>query len=137
MTGATQILVVFSGATTIPWLRLLRPGFRHCFAVWCDGRRWLTCDAMAHATHIAVHDLPPGFDMAAWYRAAGLRVVRVHPYAQQACPRTPAPLAPFTCVESVKRLIGLRARRVVTPYQLWRHLAAEERPTTSPKGYPT
>jgi len=122
MTRAGPILVVFSGATTIPWLRLLRPGFRHCFAVWCDGQRWLTYDPMAHGTHIGVHDLPPRFDMAAWYRAAGLRVASVRPYARPERPR-PAPLAPFTCVEAVKRLIGLRHRRVLTPWQLWRHLA--------------
>lgn len=149
MIQATTMLAVFSGATTIPWLRLLRPGFRHCFLVWCDGRRWITYDPLAHATHIAVHELDPGFDMAAWYRAAGLRVVRVaqvaratpnvrvQPYADSfggVAPDltpgfrppgpapTPAPMAPFTCVEAVKRALGLRARRVITPWQLWRHL---------------
>ncbi len=117
--AATRALVVFSGETTIPWLRLLRPGFRHCFLVWCDGRRWLTYDPMAHGTHIAAHDLAPAFDMAAWYRAKGLRVAAVRPYAP---PHRPAPLAPFTCVEAVKRALGLHCRRIVTPWQLWRAL---------------
>ena len=31
-------------------------------------------------------------------------------------------LRPLTCVEIVKRLIGLQARSVVTPYQLYRRL---------------
>jgi hypothetical protein len=28
-----RVLVVFSGTTDIPWLRVLKPGFRHCFAL--------------------------------------------------------------------------------------------------------
>lgn len=110
------MLVVFSGESTIPWLRLLRPGFRHCFVVWCDGRRWLTYDPMAHATHIAAHDLVPEFDMRAWYRAAGLRVVEV---AHCSSAAKPFPTFWWSCVEAVKRAIGLRRFWVWTPYQLY------------------
>ena len=32
------------------------------------------------------------------------------------------PLAPFTCVEAVKRVLGIRARHILTPWQLRRYL---------------
>ena len=34
---------------------------------------------------------------------------------------------PITCVEIVKRLLGVRAPAVVTPHQLYRHLLREDR----------
>jgi hypothetical protein len=44
----------------------------------------------------------------------------------------PAPLAPFTCVEAAKRVLGLHDRRVVTPWQLYRRLIDPE--LTDPNG---
>ena len=32
------------------------------------------------------------------------------------------PLRPYSCVESVKRILGIRAGLVLTPWQLYRHL---------------
>jgi hypothetical protein len=34
-------------------------------------------------------------------------------------PRRPAPLRPYTCVEAVKRILGLHAPWVITPWQLY------------------
>ena len=36
--------------------------------------------------------------------------------------KRPAPLMVFTCVEAVKRVLGLHRRLVFTPWQLYRHL---------------
>lgn len=125
--GPQDAFVVFSGETGIRWLRwLLRPGFRHCFVVWRDGARWVSFDPLAHRTEILVHDLPDGFDLPGWLAGQGHTLARARFAAP---PPRPAPLMPMSCVEAVKRVLGLHSRRIVTPWQLYRHLV-------SPPHYP-
>ena len=111
--------VVFSGETDLPWLRFLRPGFRHCFVLLNDGRHWLSCDPLANKTEITVHHVPADFDLPEWLSQRGQRVVRA---SVRAAPRRCAPPMPFTCVEAVKRILGLHDRWIMTPWQLYRHL---------------
>ncbi|PWC36444.1 hypothetical protein [Azospirillum sp. TSO35-2] len=111
--------VVYRGEAPLWWLRVLKPGFRHCLALLHDGRRWVVVDPLAGFTDIAVLDLPAGFDLPGWYRAQGLTVDAAPLHR----PAAAAPWGPFTCVEAVKRLIGLRAPWVLTPWQLHRHLS--------------
>ncbi|SDG53474.1 hypothetical protein SAMN05216241_11920 [Limimonas halophila] len=112
-------LVIFAGRAELGWLRVLKPGFRHCFAAVHDGHGWILYDPLSHATDIRA--LPPATaeDLAAWFRARGHTVVAV---PRRRVRRRPAPWGPFTCVEALKRLLGIRARRVWTPWQLYRHL---------------
>jgi hypothetical protein len=65
--------------------------------------------------------LPSAFDLAAEYRRLALDVIEVMPAA---VPLRRAPLGLFTCVETAKRLLGVRARWVLTPWQLRRWLLA-------------
>lgn len=116
--------VGFGGDAGLRWLRLLKPGFRHCFLILNDGRHWLTLDPMAGWTEVAVQPVPAAFDLIEWYRQQGFLVV---PATIRAQPARPLPLAPFTCVEAVKRALGLRAWRVLTPHQLFRRLLADGR----------
>lgn len=113
-------LVVFSGAAHLWWLRLLRPGFRHCFVALRFADSWVVVDPMAHQTEVAVFAAAPLAAVADAYRRLGMTVVAcpVRP-----APRRPAPWRPFTCVEAAKRLLGLRAARVFTPWQLYRHIS--------------
>ena len=121
MTAAPTAWVVYRGEAPLWWLRLLRPGFRHCLALLNDGRRWVAVDPLAGFTDVAVLDLPADFDLPGWYPAPLRR------------PAGPAPWGPFTCVEAVKRLIGLRAPWVLTPWQLHRHLTGGDRPCPHPQ----
>jgi hypothetical protein len=114
-----RALVVFGGEPAARWLRLLKPGFRHCFVALDDGVSWLTLDPLSHRLELAATAVPSAFDLAAHCRDRGLLVVEVTP---PAVPLKPAPLGFFTCVEAVKRALGLHARRVLTPHQLYRHL---------------
>lgn len=112
--------VVFSGQTDLPWLRWLRPGFRHCFVVLHDGMHWLTVDPMLHRMDVRVHrDLPRDFDLPRWLAGRGQFVM---PAAVDVKRRKPAPWRPFTCVEAVKRVLGLHAGFILTPWQLYRYL---------------
>lgn len=120
--ATTKAFAIFSGQTDLPWLRVLRPGFRHCFALLHDGRQWISYDPLASHTELMTHNLPPGFDLPGWLQSRGLTVVP----APMNRIRKAAPLMPFTCVEAVKRVLGVRARLVLTPWQLYRFLTAQQ-----------
>lgn len=108
--------VVFSGQADLPWLRVLKPGFRHCYVLINDGRCWYSVDSMSNLTDINIHHhVPPSFDLPAWLEERGLRVLRC-PVVR---PVRPAPWMPFTCVEAVKRVLGLHSFWIWTPWQLY------------------
>jgi hypothetical protein len=114
--------VVFSGqCDDIPWLRILRPGFRHCYALLNDGRHWVCFDPLSNYTDINVHELPAAFDLPLWLKDHGHTVVK----AKVKRGVKEAPWMPHTCVEAVKRVIGLHARLIITPWQLYRHLMVQ------------
>lgn len=121
--GAAEVAVwvAFSGRADQPWLRLLRPGFRHCFGALADGRGWTLVDPLAGRLVVERLAVPAEFDLPAFWRRAGFRVLG---------PFTPAPprpslapfLAPFTCVTACLRLLGLGWVGVLTPFGLYRRL---------------
>jgi hypothetical protein len=121
--AATPALVVFADDTTLKWLRPLKSGFRHCFVLVKRDGAWILCNPLSHYTDLdAVGGSLGGPAMADWYRRQGFTVVEtlaVRP------PPVCAPVRPFTCVEAVKRALGLQAPWVFTPAQLYRHLTGD------------
>lgn len=111
--------VVFSGQTDAPWLQLLKPGFRHCFVLLHDGDHWLSVDPMLNFTDVQVQPVAAGFDLPRWLEGRGHKVVSAPVDRSRVTPAFPAP---FTCVEAVKRVLGLRAPLAFTPWRLYRHL---------------
>ena len=112
--------VVFSGQTEISWLKFLKPGFRHCYVLINDGERWMSLDPLSHVTEVSVHHhVPADFELPAWLESRGNRVVKA-PMNRDIT--KPAPFMIFTCVEAVKRVLGIHRRGIVTPWQLYRHL---------------
>lgn len=121
-TPARIALVAFTGHTELRLLRLLKPGFRHCFLALPDRGQWLLYDPMAHATALQGLPLAPGVCAFDALLAEGYTVV---PARVRTAPRRPAPPAPFTCVEAVKRALGIHARWIVTPWHLFRYLTTD------------
>ncbi|CAA7627411.1 hypothetical protein [Magnetospirillum sp. SS-4] len=117
-----RALVVFSDRADLVWLRLLRRGFRHCFLVLGSSGGWVSLNAMAHRVEVAVLPVAADFDLAGWYRTRGLTVVETAPVLP---PRRPLPLRPFTCVEMVKRSLGIADGGIFTPWQLFRYFSRE------------
>lgn len=112
--------VVFSGKTDLPWLRFLKPGFRHCFVLINDGRQWVSVDPMSNHMDVTVHHVPQEFDLPLWMKDRGNIVVKA---PVNKALNKPAPWMLMTCVEVVKRVLGLHSRTIFTPWQLYRHLA--------------
>jgi len=116
-------IVVFAGEASLKWLRLLRPGFRHCFVLVRRRGCWVIYDPLSHRTDLAVIAGPSLSELAQWYREKGLRVIET---PVRRAPMRSAPLRLFTCVEAVKRVLGIHAPWVTTPWQLYRHLLQAE-----------
>ena len=115
--------VVFTDDTDYPPLKILKRGFRHCFLVMHDGRVWLTLDPLLNRMEIQVHhDLPPDFDFTAHWTGQGDRVVAVEIRDGSKHRNCPAPPMIFTCVEAIKRVLGIRSWRVLTPFGLYRFI---------------
>ena len=65
-----RIWLVFGGEADQPWLRLLKPGFRHCFAAVADEAGWLVLEPLSG--RLLVARLPvPDFEFAIIAGAAG------------------------------------------------------------------
>ncbi len=125
---ATHIaaLVVFEDRPDSRWLRPLRAGFRHCFCLVRAGDGWILCDSRASGLHIMPAPAVGVEPLARSYAALGATVVGLAGPLRPAAARG-FPPAPFTCVEVVRRLLGLGGRPVLTPHGLFRRLLADPR----------
>ena len=112
--------VVFSGETDLPWLKFLKPGFRHCFVLMNDGERWISIDPLSPYTEVQVyHHLIPSFDLPLWLESRGYKICKTPINRNH---KKAAPVMVFTCVEAIKRLLGIHKRFVFTPWQLYQNL---------------
>lgn len=133
-----QVWIVFGGGADQPWLRLLKRGFRHCFAALRDGTGWTVLDPLSGRLLVARLEVPAAFDLVAFYRRAGLAACG--PF-QPAAPRARwlPPLLPFTCVALCRAVLGPQAPFAWTPYGLFRSLKenAENRKNVLTQATPT
>lgn len=121
--AATRALLVFSQPKDQPsgwvWLRLLRRGYWHVCAWVQAGDNWVLIDPLASGTLVMVTACNTETLIGAYDRQpVRLLMVDIPPPGLH----PPRPHGVGSCVDAVKRLIGLRAWWVVTPYQLYRHL---------------
>ena len=112
-------LVVFVDQTGLRCLRWLRRGFRHCFVIVRAERGWIVCDAMSHCTDLGIIGDFTADELVYFYRSIGLEVIRTR---VRRAPLRLAPVRPYTCVEAVKRVLGLHAPWILTPWQLYKKL---------------
>ena len=112
----SKVLIVFSDNTGAWWLKFLKPGYRHCFAVVETDRGCIWVDPLSTNLNLKVLE---GYELAGlikWYRDMGMKVLSVNVAPSQG---GDFPWAAMTCVEIVKRLVGIRNRWIVTPWQLF------------------
>lgn len=116
--------VVFTGKTDIGWLKILKPGFRHCYVLIHDGYKWLSIDPLASYTDVEIyHQISPDYDLPSWLEYQGHKIIHVpHIFTKNKS----APIAFFSCVEVVKRLIGLHHPFIITPWQLYQFLISNK-----------
>jgi hypothetical protein len=85
-----------------------------------DGGTWLVCDPLKDRIELSVLPVPANFDLAGFYAQQGHVVL--HGLTRPSLPRGLTAMVPLTCVTVAKRLLGVRAAWVLTPWQLCQHL---------------
>lgn len=111
--------LIFSDDTDIRMLKILRRGFRHCFAIMQQGDRWILVDPRSNKTDIVLLPHPKCFNFPRYYTEQGKTVLKIH---DRPTPNKIMSPFPVSCVEGLKRLIGLHAWWILTPRQLYNHL---------------
>jgi hypothetical protein len=111
--------VCFSGETELWWLRALKKGFRHCFVVVRNQNHWLAIDPLSPHLEVNILPIPQAFDLPQWLQTNGIRLLKA-PIRRDL--QQPAPFFLFSCVEVIKRFLGIHKRGIVTPHQLYRFL---------------
>lgn len=119
--GGQRLFIVFGGSADQWWLRLLAPGFRHCFAAIADADGWTILDPLSGRLLVQRLPLAADFDLPAVYARAGLAVLG--PFAPApSCGRWLPPCLPFTCVSLCRALLGPGAPFALTPAALFHRL---------------
>jgi len=108
--------VAFGGDADLKWLKILKPGFRHCFAVLETGGQWVIYNPLSNHTDITVIEGVCVFELMQVYRNMGYRIV---PAKLPQDRKKSAPWGLYTCVEAVKRILGIHAPLVITPWNLF------------------
>lgn len=120
MNNNQEAWVVFCSHTDLPWLKFLKNGFRHCFILLNDGQRWMSIDPMSPYTDIQIyHHIEWCFDLPEWLQSRGYKVLKTSINKNH---KVPAPWMLCTCVEFIKRILGIHKRTIITPWQLYQYL---------------
>lgn len=119
--GVQRAWIVFSGRADHAWQRLLRPGFRHCFAALQDEAGWMVLDPLSGRLLVARLAVPAGYDLPGFYRRAGLMAVGPFLLPEQSLG---APLRglPLNCVSICRAVLGPHAPFALTPAGLYQAL---------------
>lgn len=119
--GGQAAWIAFGGTADQPWLRPLRPGFRHCFPALSDPGGWTVLDPLSGRLAVARLDVPPGYDLPAFYRRAGLAVLGPFEPGPPVA-RTLPEWLPLNCVGLCRAVLGGGAPFALTPFGLFRAL---------------
>ncbi len=116
-----KAVVGFGGQPTLWWMRFLKKDFYHCFVALGRGNEWLIIDSLLHFTDaiiVRTDDIRP------FFTKRGYRFVEVGIKEPK---RIRLRVMPYTCVETVKRFIGVEKWRILTPYSLFCYLNVKNR----------
>jgi hypothetical protein len=111
--------IVFSNETDIRVLKILKQGFRHCFMVMQQGEKWMLIDPRSNKTDIQILPHPSHFNFPRYFTEQGHTVLKV---PEMNAPQKIMTPFPVSCVEGIKRIIGLHKFWVITPHQLYKKI---------------
>lgn len=121
----TKGWVVFEHDTSLWWLRFLRRGFRHCYVLLefsrPDGMHfWLELNPMSNQTYAFIHNSALEIDYISYLKKQ--EYIHICQFDFEQSPLKCAPFSAFTCVEFVKRILGIHDFFIITPYQLYKKI---------------
>jgi hypothetical protein len=120
LTVAREAIVVFEDRADSLVLRCLRPGFRHCFCLLGENRRWTLCDPLKSQLAVAIVEDVSLAELRQLLEAPRRRLL--YGTVLEGRGEGGSLCRLLTCVEIVKRLLGITAPHILTPHQLYRML---------------
>lgn len=115
--------VIFHSHTELSYLKFLKPGFRHVSLVINDGENWISYDPLKTHTKINVLKILPSYEFNHYVKSFDeISYVKVKFKIDRKRIYFPGP---FSCVECVKRTLGIHNPFILTPYQLYKYLRKE------------
>lgn len=117
--GQSLAIVVF-GPSSLRYLQCLKVGYQHCSVITQDRGLWHMMDPLSNGTHISVLGEARPTEIICAFKDDGydaIAVQRLAPICKE------MPWAPYTCVEAVKRVLGVQDRWILTPWQLRQSLS--------------
>lgn len=108
--------VAFGGTKSHWWMNFLKKGFYHCALVLGNGREWVLIDPLVQITDLIVLKKAPVLDI---LKQKGYQLIQTTPCTPKS---TRILFRPLTCVETVKRFLGINQPKIWTPYQLFKFL---------------
>ena len=111
-----KALIGFGGEPTLWFMRFLKKGFYHCIVALGNEDEWVVIDPLLHFTDLIVIK---DSDIRSFFKKRGYRFVETE-LVEPKCIRLR--VMPYTCVETVKRFIGVENASIFTPFQLFCYL---------------
>ena len=105
--------VAFGGNATHWWTKFLKKGFYHCLLILGNGSNWHIIDPVMHFTDFIIVQTNRIEEI---FQEKGYKIIKTKP---QVPSKVKFSLRPYTCVETVKRFLGIQAPLIWTPYQLF------------------
>ncbi len=105
--------VAFGGEVSHWWTKFLKKGFYHCFLIFGNGREWYIIDPLIHFTDLIIVKTQ---NIEHFFKEKGYILVRTTPTVPN---KIKLSLRPCTCVETVRRFLGVQDKKIWTPYQLF------------------
>lgn len=114
-----KALVAFAGDTDIWWLRFLKTGFKHCFIVLIGEQCSVVVDPLCFRTEVCVLPFTDTQRLKGIFEANNYKVIETYIRKPE---KVRWSMGLFSCVEVVKRLLGIHGLSIVTPYKLYKYL---------------
>jgi hypothetical protein len=117
--GQSLAIVVF-GPSSLRHLQCLKAGYQHCSVITQDRGLWHMMDPLLNGTHIRVLGEAGSTKVIRVFKDDGYEAIadqRLAPICKE------MPLAPYICVEAVKRVPGIQDRWLLTTWQLRQSLS--------------
>ena len=116
----TKVIIVFSDQSDLWFLKYLKNGYRHCFAFIEQSKGWIVYDPLSNQSIIQYLGHLEKDKIMTLYSNAGCEIIETIILTE--LPEKMAPILPYTCVEAIKRLLGIHRWFLLTPWQLFCHL---------------
>ena len=107
--------------------KFLHKDYAHCFIIYWDGFMWMKLERLHGYSYVTPLLHVDGYilkneNLKPYFESLGYLCQNVDLSKRQSSMRCPEVICINTCVEYIKDFLGISARLVITPYQLFKYV---------------